>query len=70
VDTTWRPERFAADRSAAAEALTCGELGELVHDTRAPLDAKRFLGNMVDAVRLHGFRFPSDAQEARDRLCG
>jgi arabinofuranosyltransferase len=70
VDTTWRPERFAADRSAATEALTCGELGELVHDTRAPLDAKRFLGNMVDAVRLHGFRFPSDAQEARDRLCG
>ena len=70
VDVTLDPDRFDDDRAAAAEALGCGELGELVHDTRAPLDAKRFVGNMVDAVRLHGLRFPGDPREARDALCG
>lgn len=49
-------DRSDDDRRAAAEALRCGEPGELVHDTRAPLDAKRFLGNVVDAVRLHDLR--------------
>lgn len=70
VDATRHPERFAEDRAAAAEVLACGELGELVHDTRAPMDAGRFLGNVVDAVRLHGLRFPVDPREARDELCG
>lgn len=61
---------FAADRRAARRALDCGGLRELVHDTRAPLDAKRFLGNIVDAVRLHDVSIPVDPHEARDRFCG
>ena len=61
---------FAADRRAARRALDCGGLSELVHDTRAPLDAKRFLGNIVDAVRLHDVSIPVDPHEARDRFCG
>jgi hypothetical protein len=61
---------FEADRRAAAQALTCGPLGELVHNIRAPLSPQRFVGNMVDAVRLHSFRFPADPQEARRELCG
>ena len=63
-------DSFAADRRAARAALDCGELDELVHDTRAPLDAKRFLGNIVDAVRLHDVSIPVDPHEARDRFCG
>ncbi len=61
---------FEADRRAAAQALTCGPLAELVHNVRAPLSPQRFVGNMVDAVRLHSFRFPADPQEARRELCG
>jgi arabinofuranosyltransferase len=60
---------FEADRQAAAQALACGPLGELVHNVRAPLSPQRFLGNIVDAVRLHSFRFPADPQEARRELC-
>jgi hypothetical protein len=41
-----------------------------VHDTRAPLSPQRFLGNVVDAVRLHGLRVPVDPHEARARFCG
>ncbi len=62
-------DSFVADRTAAVEALDCGELGELVHDTRAPLSPKRFLGNIVDAVRLHDMTVPVDPQEARDEFC-
>jgi hypothetical protein len=29
----------------------------------------RFLGNVVDAVRLHSFRVPADADEAVARFC-
>lgn len=61
---------FAADRRAARRALECGGLEELVHDTRAPLDPQRFLGNIVDAVRLHDLSIPVDPHEARDELCG
>jgi arabinofuranosyltransferase len=61
---------FAADRAAAQDALACGELQELVHDTRAPLSPQRFLGNIVDAVRLHDLRVPVDPHEARSRFCG
>ena len=61
---------FGADRAAAAAALRCGELGELVHDTRAPLDVGRFVGNVVDAVKLHGATFPADPLAARAELCG
>jgi arabinofuranosyltransferase len=69
VDTRQDPARFAVERDAAAEALRCGGLGELVHDTRAPLTPSRVLGNMVDAVRLHGLRFPADPGDAREALC-
>jgi arabinofuranosyltransferase len=60
---------FADERTAAADALACGRLGELRDNARAPLTAGRFLGNMVDALRLHDFRFPSDPATARDELC-
>jgi arabinofuranosyltransferase len=64
------PGSFPAEREAARDALACGELQELVHDTRAPLSPQRFLGNVVDAVRLHGLRVPVDPHEARARFCG
>jgi arabinofuranosyltransferase len=60
---------FASDRAAAAQALDCGALRELAHNARAPLTFGRFLGNVVDAVRLNGFRFPLDATAARDQVC-
>jgi arabinofuranosyltransferase len=60
---------FASDRAAAAQALDCGELRELADNARAPLTFGRFLGNVVDAVRLNGFRFPLDATAARDQVC-
>lgn len=60
---------FVSDRVAAAQALDCGELRELAHNARAPLTVRRFLGNMVDAVRLNSFRFPLDPAAARDQVC-
>lgn len=60
---------FADERTAAADALACGRLGELRDNARAPLTVGRFLGNMVDAVRLHDLRFPSDPKAAREELC-
>jgi arabinofuranosyltransferase len=69
VDVVRDPARFATERAAATDALGCGELAELLHDTRAPLTPGRFLGNIADAPRLHGFRFPVDPEEARARLC-
>ncbi len=61
---------FPADRRAAYAALHCGELQELVHDTRAPLSPQRFVGNIVDAVRLHDLTVPVDPHEAEERFCG
>ncbi|HKE73533.1 MAG TPA: hypothetical protein VKB57_07955 [Acidimicrobiales bacterium] len=47
-----------------------GALGERLWDGRAPLTPKRFVGNLVDAVRPDRFRFPADPEAARRRLCG
>jgi hypothetical protein len=69
VPLTVDTDTFAADRQAAAEALDCGELGELIHDARAPLSPERFLGNIVDAVRLHDLAVPVDPHEAQARIC-
>ncbi|HEX6422690.1 MAG TPA: hypothetical protein VFZ79_04380 [Acidimicrobiales bacterium] len=62
-------DAFAADREAARQALECGKLRELVENARAPLTPRRFLGNVVDAVRLHDVRVPVDPEQARDRFC-
>jgi arabinofuranosyltransferase len=69
VPTRQSPQWFGAERAWATEALGCGGLGEIVHDTRAPLTPSRVLGNMVDAVRLHGLRFPAAPGAAREALC-
>ena len=63
-------ETFEADRRAAREAMSCDPLRELVHNARAPLTPRRFLGNVIDSVRLHDLRVPVDPHEARDQLCG
>jgi arabinofuranosyltransferase len=63
------PAAFADARDAGARALTCGELGELQEDIHGPMTVGRFLGNVVDAVRLHSFRVPADANEAVARFC-
>jgi arabinofuranosyltransferase len=72
VDITAPNDRagFAGERVAARAALGCGALRERIWDVRARLTPKRFVGNMVDAVRLDRFRFPSDPVAARRRLCG
>lgn len=62
-------EAFEADRAAAAEALGCGELRTLVENTRGRLTVGRFAGNIVDALRLHAFRFPVDPLAARAEVC-
>ena len=36
----------------------------------APLTPGRFVGNLVDAVRLSDLRIPADPVAARDQLCG
>jgi arabinofuranosyltransferase len=64
------PDTFADARADARQALACGGLREHLHDIRAPLTPRRFLGNIVDAVRLDGLRVPSDPHEARRELCG
>jgi arabinofuranosyltransferase len=61
---------FAAAREDARRALDCGGLREHLHDIRAPLTPRRFLGNIVDAVRLEGLRVPADPKDARRELCG
>ena len=60
---------FEAERAAAAAALSCGQLDDVLDSAREPLTASRFLGNVVDSVRLHGFRFSADPVAARDDLC-
>ncbi|HET6954025.1 MAG TPA: hypothetical protein VFI47_26905, partial [Acidimicrobiales bacterium] len=64
------PAAFGAARGDARRALDCGGLGEHLRDVRAPLTPRRFVGNIVDAVRLDGLRVPTDPAEARRRLCG
>jgi arabinofuranosyltransferase len=74
---TWVVARFAdpstfparVEIAAAREALACGDLRRLLEDVSAPMSARRFAGNVVDAFRLHRFRLPADPGEARDALC-
>jgi arabinofuranosyltransferase len=68
-DVPTDPAGFARARADAAAALGCGGLRERVYDARAPLTARRFLGNIVDAVRLDRLRVPNDPAEARRQLC-
>jgi arabinofuranosyltransferase len=72
VDQTTSTDRtgFARERAAARQALGCGALRERIWDVRAPLTPQRFVGNLVDAVRLDRFRFPGDPEAARRALCG
>jgi hypothetical protein len=69
-DTPTDPAAFADARADARQALDCGGLREHLHNVRAPLTPRRFLGNVVDAVRLGGLRVPPDPEDARRELCG
>jgi hypothetical protein len=60
---------FDAEREAAAAALGCGKLDDVRDSARQPLTPSRFFGNLVDAVRLDGFRFPADPVAAQAALC-
>ncbi len=68
-DTPTDPTGFARARADATAALDCGGLRERVYDARAPLTARRFAGNVVDALRLDRLRVPNDPAEARRQLC-
>lgn len=64
------PSGFEAERVEAAAALSCGDMDDLIDTAREPLTVSRFFGNVVDSVRLHGFRFAAEPAEAHAELCG
>jgi hypothetical protein len=68
-DTPTDPEGFARARADAEAALGCGVLRERLEDARAPLTARRFAGNLVDALRLDRAQVPNEPAAARRQLC-
>ena len=64
------PAVVARLRDAATAALGCGDLRDLLATSEAPMTLGRFGRNLVDAVRLNGFRFSTDPIEAERQLCG
>ena len=54
---------------AARRALACPPLQRLQRATTDPLTPGRFLGNLVDAVRLHHLRIDPDPVRAEKELC-
>lgn len=55
---------------AAAHAMTCGDLAELVASTREPLTLSRFAANLVGSIRRTRLEIPSDPFDAEAKFCG
>ncbi len=53
----------------AREALSCGQLRDLLDDIGAGLGPRRFLGNLVDSFANTSFRIPRRPGPAVDDLC-
>jgi arabinofuranosyltransferase len=75
-DTAWQAARYAtAERSqdyrtaAARHALSCGVLADFSRATREPLSARRFLRNLVIALRMRRVEIPSDPVDAEQTFC-
>ncbi len=70
----WWPARLqttprTAAEMAAAEAVGCGPLRELLDGITRPLTAKTFLDNLAHASPATFLRFEFDPEEARVQLC-
>jgi arabinofuranosyltransferase len=75
-DTAWQAARYASPDStddpralAAANALSCGVLGQLNRATRGPLSVGRFLQNLALALRTSQLQIPADPFEAENEFC-
>jgi arabinofuranosyltransferase len=51
------------------EALQCGQIGELIEATTAPLTPERFLRNIRSSWLFHTVRIPIDVNEAHAMFC-
>jgi arabinofuranosyltransferase len=56
--------------ASARRALGCAELRDIEAAVTEPLTPRRFLRNIVLAVRIHSFRLDPDPVAAEARLCG
>ena len=63
------PDDPGPEVAAAIEALTCGDLAELVDAVEEPLTPGRFLRNLVGSVDRTRLRIPRDPVAARDDFC-
>jgi arabinofuranosyltransferase len=59
--------RAAVD--AARDAMTCGELAELLASVRAPMTASRFWDNLTGSLRRTRLVIPADPLDAERALC-
>ena len=70
----WTLGRFSEDESAsslaAADALRCGRLAELMAAVQEPMTVSRFLRNIQLAPRLTALQVPADPVAARAEFCG
>ena len=64
------PEDPDPEIAAAIEALTCGDLAELVNAVEEPLTPGRFLRNLVGSVDRTRLRIERDPIAAREQFCG
>ncbi|HEV2071421.1 MAG TPA: hypothetical protein VGR26_16660 [Acidimicrobiales bacterium] len=70
----WFRARFTSPTAdgaeqAAARAMQCGGLKEVLDATSAPLTPARFLSNLVNAPSNTSLRIPADPLLAEQRLC-
>jgi arabinofuranosyltransferase len=59
----------ARELGDAEQALGCGQLAAYLHDIRAPMTPRRFVGNLFDSLANTSLRVPRDPGAAADALC-
>lgn len=74
VDGAWYEARFAAHRrgakvAAAARALSCSPLSDLITAIDAPLTPGRFLTNIWNSFSFTRLHIPADPVQAEQDLC-
>lgn len=62
-------DEFTTEVEWARRALSCEPIRKLIDSTRAPLSARRFIGNLSDAFANTRLRIPLEPEEAVWTLC-